>query len=106
MGQPTTEVNFELTKNSPETIKTTTNLEKAYEELEKEILDIKNKLQKSLGASQCGLEEQNLGGSRPCQGKPGRMSMKSPGEQMEEHDYSLSVSDLGNSLYNSSGRGL
>jgi len=52
--------NFEISKTSPmETVKTTNrngggnqpNLEKAYEELEKEIFEIKAKLQQSLGAS-------------------------------------------------------
>ena len=50
--------NFEFTKTSPmDTVKTTNrvgsqqNLEKAYEELEREIYEIKSKLQQSLGAS-------------------------------------------------------
>jgi hypothetical protein len=42
-------------------------------------------------------------GTGSLSGKPDRKSlgMKSPGE-FEDNDYSLSVSDMGNSLYNSS----
>lgn len=35
-------------------------------------------------------------------GRGGSSTMKSPGGEFEEHDYSLSVSDL-NSIYNASG---
>eukprot|EP00347_Sterkiella_histriomuscorum_P012914 403366738 len=152
--------NFEFTKSSPmDTVKTTNrlgtqpNLEKAYEELEREIHEIKSKLQQSLGASinndsnsnnkgynslsqtygtkQSNQQQQQplLSGSKhqqpsmrstlgpqqnnnsnhfnPSQsnGRSGSQ-YKSPnggnGDNMEEHDYSLSVSDLGNSMYNSS----
>lgn len=119
MGTQNELINFELSKTSPmHTAKTTqnnnTNLEKAYEELEKEIFEIKNKLQKSLNQSQYDNMKMDPT-SRTNQGRAnsndrtgsgrvvGRIStnMKSPGD-LDEHDYSLSVSDLGNSLYNTS----
>ncbi|CDW81926.1 UNKNOWN [Stylonychia lemnae] len=144
--------NFDLSKTSPmDTVKTSKrpggaqpNLEKAYEDLEKEIFEIKSKLQQSLGASQhndissqrqfqsaaqsmnhtyatkngsqgnlndnARHQKQSMRstqgpGAHPSQ-YAGRTSsnFRSPGE-LEEHDYSLSVSDLNNSMYNSS-RGL
>lgn len=102
-----------------QTVKTTfnnnNNLEKAYEELEKEIYEIKSKLQKSLNQSQVdnikgadrgsrmALQGKTSSHERTGSGRGPRMSenKKSPGD-LDENDYSLSVSDLNNSLYNTS----
>ena len=70
------------------------NLEKAYEDLEREIKDIKSKLQKSMGGSSVG--------DAPRQMPAQRAAPRSPGEDAE--DYSLSASELNASLYNSSNR--
>jgi len=64
----------------------TDNLTRAYEDLEKEIMDIKRKLQSSLGATNPAIQTQS-------QRSMGRSLGKSP--EMNDEDLSLSVSDLG-----------
>ena len=71
------------------------NLEKAYEDLEREIKDIKSKLQRSMGGG-------STVGDAPRQIPVQRAAPRSPGEDAE--DYSLSASELNASLYNSSNR--
>ena len=71
------------------------NLEKAYEDLEREIKDIKSKLQKSMGSA---------AEPAPYKQQVAQRGAKSPGADDQE-DYSLSVSELNASLYNSSNRG-
>lgn len=115
---------FQDSRNSPQSkggntngTQNSNNLEKAYEDLEKEIRDIKSKLQRSMGGGGANYPPYNhyienvnnpLANSS-AQRKGGRTSFKSPSgqAQLEDNDYSLSASELNASasIYNSSNRG-
>lgn len=97
---------------------TTENLNKAYEDLEKEINEIKSKLQTSMAsggsltASQLppasntvsaqkasGKRYQSIGSSGS---KPRRMHQRTPAQDDDDDDdYSLSASEMANSMMNS-----
>ena len=103
-----------MTEDDPRGVQSasTNHLEKAYEDLEKEIQDLKHKLQQSVGLGS------SQGHSQLVQSQPARAFGQSQGSQplkyqsqspartfgqggtegqMDDDDYSLSVSDLNQS---------